>query len=144
MLNVVINHLFVQYLTVYHLLLINQFLYLPMQLAFNLLLIILTELPIIGFFFRKRKRKNALIICLFVNIVTWPVINIIRLNTNFNLDMVQIFVVIAEGLGYWLICHIGWKKGFLISVLANAASFIITKFVYLPPDFFQKKIDIIR
>lgn len=115
-----------------------------MELAFNLLLIILVELPIVGFFFRKRKRKNALIICLFVNIVTWPAVNIIRLNTNLNLDIVQIFVVIAEGMGYWLICHIGWKKGFLISLLANASSFIITKFVYLPPDFFQKKIDIIR
>jgi hypothetical protein len=115
-----------------------------MELAFNLLLIILVELPIVGFFFRKRKRKNALFICLFVNIVTWPIVNIIRLNTNLNLDVVQLFVVIAEGMGYWLICHIGWKKGFLISLLANATSFIVTKFVYLPPDFFQKKIDVIR
>ena len=115
-----------------------------MELAFNLLLTILLELPIVGFFFRKRKRKPALIVAFFLNIITWPLVNIIRLNTSWNLDIVEIFVVLLEGTGYWLVLNIGWKKGFLISLIANAASFIITKFVYLKPEFFQKNIDIIR
>lgn len=115
-----------------------------MDLAFNLLLIILVELPIVGFFFSKRKRKSALMLCLFVNVVTWPLVNIIRLNTNWHLEIVQIFVVIAEAVGYWLVLKVGWKKGFLISILANTASFIITKFVYLPPDFFDQQVEIVR
>jgi hypothetical protein len=115
-----------------------------MELAFNLLLTILLELPIVGFFFRKRKRKAALIVALFLNVITWPLVNIIRLNTSWNLDIVEIFVVLLEGAGYWMVLSIGWKKGFFISLIANIASFVITKFVYLKPEFFQKNIDIIR
>lgn len=115
-----------------------------MELAFNLLLTILLELPIISFFFVKRKRKNAMLVAFFLNIVTWPIVNIIRLNTSWNLDVVEIFVVLLEGIGYWVVLSAGWKKSFLISIIANTVSFIVTKFVYLKPEFFQKNIDIIR
>jgi len=115
-----------------------------MELAFNLLLTLLLELPIVSFFFRKRKRKNAMMVALFLNVITWPMVNIIRLNTNWNLDVVEIFVVLLEGIGYWLILGIGWKKSFLISLIANLVSFIATKFIYIKPEFFQKNIDIIR
>lgn len=115
-----------------------------MELAFNLLLTILLELPVVSFFFRKRKRKSALLVCLLVNAITWPMANIIRLNTNWNLNMVEILVVILEGLGYWLIMNVGPKKSFLISILANLLSFVVTKHVYLKPEMFQKNMDIIR
>jgi len=115
-----------------------------MELAFNLLLTLLLELPIVSFFFRKRKRKNAMMVALFLNAITWPMVNIIRLNTNWNLDVVEIFVVLLEGIGYWVILGIGWKKSFLISLIANLVSFIATKFIYIKPEFFQKNIDIIR
>jgi len=115
-----------------------------MELAFNLLLTILLELPVVSFFFRKRKRKSALFVCLFLNLITWPMVNIIRLNTNWNLDIVEIFVVVLEGLGYWLIFNVGPWKGFIISIVANIISFTITKYVYLKPELFQKSINIIR
>ncbi len=115
-----------------------------MVLAFNLLLILLVELPIVGFFFRKRKRKLALVAGLFVNIITWPLVNIIRLNTDWNLNMVEIGVVIFEGVAYWLLLGRNWKKAILITLLANAASFIVTKSVHITPDFFQTKTNIIR
>jgi len=115
-----------------------------MDLAFNLLLTLLVELPIIGFFFRKRKRKGALMVGLLVNLITWPLVNIIRLNTDWNLNMVEIGVVVIEGLAYWLFLGRNITKAVLITVLANGASFIITKFVYIGPDFFQKKTNIIR
>lgn len=79
-----------------------------------------------------------------INVVTWPVVNIIRLNTEWNLDMVEIGVVIFEGLALWFFLGRNWKKAALISIIANGASFIITKFVYIGPDFFQKKTNIIR
>ena len=113
-----------------------------MHLAFNLLLTLLVELPIISFFFVKRKRKPALMVGLFVNLLTWPLVNIIRLNTDWNLDIVQIAVVIVEGAGYWLFLGHNLKKAAMIAVIANAVSFVITKFVQIPPDFFQKKVDI--
>ncbi len=115
-----------------------------MELAFNLLLILLIEIPVVGFFFSKRRRKNAYLVGLFVNVVTWPIVNIIRLNTNWDLNWVQVGVVVLEGALFWLLLGRNLKKAALISILANLASFLITKVVYLPPDFFQKKTNIIR
>lgn len=114
-----------------------------MDLAFNLLLTLLLEIPIVGFFFRRRKRKYAYLIGFLANIITWPIVNVIRLNTDFNLNIVQIGVVLGEGIAYWIFLECGWKKGLLISTLANLISFIVTKFVYISPDFLQKKSEII-
>lgn len=115
-----------------------------MDLAFNLLLIILIELPIIGFFYSKRRRKSAYVVGLFVNVLTWPIVNIIRLNTSWDLNWVQAGVVVLEGFAFWLLMGRNVKKAVLISIVANLVSFVVTKFVYLPPDFFQKKTNIIR
>jgi len=115
-----------------------------MDLAFNLLLTILVELPIVGFFFSKRKRRSALMVCLFVNVVTWPVVNIIRLSTDWDLNLVEIGVVVLEGIAYWFFLGRNWTKAALIAILANTASFLVTKFVHIGPDFFQKKTNIIR
>jgi hypothetical protein len=113
-----------------------------MDLAFNLLLTLLVELPIIGFFFRKRKRKAALMVGLLVNLITWPVINIIRLNTEWNLDVVEIGVVVVEGIAYWLFLGRNITKALLITVLANGASYVVTRFVHIGPDFLQKKVNV--
>jgi hypothetical protein len=114
-----------------------------MDLAFNLLLTLLLEIPLVGFFFRRKKRKNAYLIALLINIITWPIVNVIRLNTDFNLNIVEIGVIIVEAVTYWVVLATGWKKGFLIALLANLLSFTVTKFVYIGPDFLQKKSDII-
>jgi hypothetical protein len=115
-----------------------------MELTFSLLLTLILELPIVGFFFKARKRRPAYLACLFVNLVTWPIINIIRLKTDWDLNMVEIFVVIAEGLGYWFILNCGWKKAILVTLVSNAISFIVLKLVHFEPDMLPKKIDIIR
>lgn len=115
-----------------------------MELAFNLLLTILVELPIIGFFFRSKKRKTALTVGFLVNIITWPIVNIIRLNTEWDLNWVQVGVVVFEGIAYWLLLGRNWKKATILTIVANTASFIITKYVYLSPEFFQKKTEYIR
>jgi hypothetical protein len=115
-----------------------------MDLAINLLLIMLTELPIIGFFFRKRKRRFALGVGFFANIITWPIVNIIRLNTDWNLNMVAIGVVIAEGIAYYFLLGRNMKKAILITLIANGVSFFVLKYVPINPDSFQKKTDIIH
>jgi hypothetical protein len=115
-----------------------------MELTFNLLLTLLIEIPMVGFFFKKRKRRSAYLACLFVNFVSWPLFHIIRLNTSWDITLVTIVLVALEGLGYWFILNVNWKKASLITLAANAASFIITKLVHVEPDMFQKKIDIVR
>ena len=115
-----------------------------MELTFSLLLTLILEIPIAGFFFKKRKRRTAYLACLFVNLVTWPLINIIRLKTEWDLNLVEIFVVIAEGFGYWFILNCGWKKAALITIVSNIISFLIIKMVHFEPDILPKKIDIIR
>ena len=114
-----------------------------MELAFNLLLTILLELPIVGFFFKRKKRGNALLICFVVNIITWPLVNVIRLSTDWNMNIVEIGVVVTEAVAYSFLLQCGWRKGFLMSVAANTVSFLVTKFVYLTPDFFQNKSNLI-
>ncbi|HMO61494.1 MAG TPA: hypothetical protein PKC39_14730 [Ferruginibacter sp.] len=113
-----------------------------MELAFNLLITVLLELPIVGFFFRRKKRKNAYLIALLANIITWPVVNIIKLNSDFNLDIVAVGVVAAEAFIYYYFLDTGWKKALLISFFANLLSYIVTKFVHISPDYFQKKQEI--
>jgi hypothetical protein len=115
-----------------------------MDLAFNLLLTLLIELPIVAFFFRSKKRKQAITVALFINIVTWPLVNIIRLNTDWNLNIVEIGVVIVEGVGYWLFLGRHIKKSVIITVLANAASFIALKFIHYAPDTIPKAPTLIR
>jgi phosphatidylinositol kinase/protein kinase (PI-3 family) len=115
-----------------------------MELTFNLLLTLLLEIPIVGFFFKKRKRRTAYLVCLFVNLVTWPIINIIRLKTEWDLNLVEIAVVIAEGFGYWFILNCGWKKATIITIVSNIVSFVLVKLVHFEPDILPKKIDIIR
>ena len=115
-----------------------------MELTFSLLLTFILELPIAGFFFKKRKRRMAYFVCLFVNLVTWPIMNIIRLKTEWNLNIVEVFVIIAEGIGYWLILKCGWKKAILITIVSNIVSFLIIKMVHFEPDILPEKIDIIR
>ncbi len=114
-----------------------------MDLAFNLLLTILLELPVVGFFFVRKKRKNALLVCLLTNLVTWPIINILRLNTEINSDIIAIAVVAAEGAAYWFFLETGFKKGLLMSFVANLLSYILTRIIFIPGDYWQGKPDII-
>ena len=122
------------------------------NLTFNLLLTLLIEIPIVGFFFRRRKRKNAYLYAFIANIITWPVVNVIKLNWlgfNHNTmpDVSELTIatglVVVEGVIYWIFLECGWKKGFLVSIVANFISILITRFAYFGPEVFQNKPDII-
>jgi hypothetical protein len=114
-----------------------------MDLAFNLILTLLLEIPVVGFFFSRKKRKHAYLVVFLANLITWALVNIIRIKTNLNLDIVQLGVVAFEGFAYLIFMRCSWKKAFLVSIVANLLSYVVTKFVYIGPDFMQKKPDII-
>ncbi|MBL0357316.1 MAG: hypothetical protein IPP72_10725 [Chitinophagaceae bacterium] len=97
-----------------------------------------------AFFFKKRKRRYALSVGLFVNIITWPIVNIIRLNTDWDLNWVQVGVVVVEGFAYWLLLGRHIKRSIIMTIVANAASFLATKYIHISPDLFQKTPNLIR
>ncbi len=108
-----------------------------MALAFNLLLTLLIELPIIALFFAKKKRPSALMYGLLVNMVSWPVIHILKISTEVNFYWIELLVVIGEGIGIWLLTKCGWQRGLAMSVIANTLSFVIIKFLGLDTDMLQ-------
>jgi hypothetical protein len=113
-------------------------------LTINLLLLIAIELPIVGFFFRKRKRRGALLVAFFLNIAIWPIINILRFQTEWNVDVLHWIGALLEFIGYWQILKISWKKALLIAFIANLASFALIKVADIKPEMFEKKTIIIR
>lgn len=120
-----------------------------MDLAFNLLLTLLLEIPIIGFFYRSKKRSKAYLAAFLINIITWPIVNIIILNTNwfdkerlFN-PVVQLFVIAIECGFYFFFLKSPFRKVLLMTLVANLVSMITTFYVKIPPDYFQKKNDMI-
>lgn len=121
----------------------NRKLHLKMDLAFNLLLTLLLEIPFVGFFFRRKKRKYAYLVALLTNIITWVIMNILRLNTDISVYITLLLVMVAEAIAYWIFLECGGKKAFLISIIANLLSFVVTKYVYISPDFIQNKQEII-
>lgn len=116
-----------------------------LQLTFNLLLTLLVKLPIAGFFFKKRKRQPAVMMALVINVITWIVTTIIWLrNPDVNLVTVRIFTSIAEGISYWYFLGRNWKKAAIIAIISNVVCYFATQYIVLPPDFFQKKNNMIR
>jgi hypothetical protein len=113
-----------------------------MGLAFDLLLTLLIELPIIALFFKRRKRPVALMYGLLVNLISWTIAHILKISTDINIYLIEITVVIGEGIGLWLLTECGWKKGFLMSIIANSISFLATSLIHFDPDALQNKSNI--
>jgi hypothetical protein len=113
-----------------------------MDLAFNLLLIFLIEVPIIGFFFKRKKRSSAYVFAFLINAITWPIINVIRLNTDWNLIYVQCGITIVEIVAYIFFIQCSWKKALLMAIIANTLSFVATKYIKLPENLLKKPYEI--
>lgn len=115
------------------------------QLTFNLLLTLLVKLPIIGFFFRKKKRQPAVMTALMINLVSWIIGTIIWLkNPDINPFYVRICTSILEGIAYWFFLGRNWKKALLMTIITNVLSYLATQYITLPEGFFQKKDNMIR
>ncbi len=109
-----------------------------MDLAFNLLLILIIELPIIGFFFKRTKRTSAYLFALLINVITWPIMHAIRLNTEWNLLYVQCGITVIEVVAYVFLLQCSLKKALLMAIIANSLSFVAIKYIKLPENFLKK------
>jgi hypothetical protein len=113
-----------------------------MNLAFNLLLTLLIELPIVAFFFRRKKRNNALTTAFLVNLISWILINIIKLSTDNNEGYflyIEIGVVVAECIAYNIMLECGFRKAAIISLFANGIAFLIINAIHIDFDELIKK-----
>jgi hypothetical protein len=100
-----------------------------MRLTIDFLLTLLIELPIIAFFFKKKYREQAVLTAFLINLVTWPLVQVVLFSTDLNPQnpILAICIILAEASAYkiWLDCT--WKKSFLMSVIANLISFIMSQ-----------------
>lgn len=114
-----------------------------MDLALEILIILFIELPIIMLFYKKKRRGNALGCAIMINLITWSIVHIIKLSTDFNLNYVEVAVVIFEAIALLIYTKCGWRKGFSMSVIANIASFFLLKLINIDPDMFKTASNII-
>lgn len=106
-----------------------------MVLAFNFLIIILIELPIIAFLFKRKKRQAALGMAFLINIISWSITHIIFFTFDVNMYYVAVVLAIGEAIAFHFLLPCSWKKAFIISIIVNSLSFLITH--TLPSDIFQ-------
>lgn len=114
-----------------------------MDLAFNLLLVLLIEISVAGFFFRSKKRNNVYLFAFLINIISWPLIHVIHLNTDWNLLYANIIIAFGEFIAYYFLIRCSVKKAFLIALTANTLSYFATKYITLPENLFKKPEEII-
>lgn len=115
-----------------------------MGLALNFLLTILIELPIIAFFFKRRKRKAAILMGLLINIISWSIAHIIFFSTDINIYYVAIGLAIGEAIAFHQFLECNWKKAIIMSLIVNSLSFAAARLVPIDIDVFPTKRGVIR
>lgn len=120
-----------------------------MELAFNFILILLIEILVTGYFFRRKKRKKVYMAAFLMNIITWPLVNIIILNTDwydkarlFN-PLVQIPMIVGEIIFLRFYVPTTNRKAIIMGIAVNIVSILATYYIKLPAGLFQKKEDIV-
>ena len=93
-----------------------------MPFYFYFLLTLALELPIVLLFFKKRW-KFALLIGLLLNLFTWPLLHLLLYYTHIDINIAELGVTAAEGIGYWIFMECKWQKAFGVSLLANGFSY---------------------
>ena len=89
---------------------------------FYFLLTLIIELPIVVLFFKK-EWQYALLIGFLLNLFTWPLLHVLLVYTNINLNILELSVAITESIGYFLLLQCSWKKAFLTGFAANILSY---------------------
>lgn len=93
-----------------------------MPIWFYFILTLLLELPIVLLFFKK-EWKWALLIGFLLNLFTWPLLHLLIYYTDTDINILEIGVAIAEGIGYTIFMKCKWYKGFGVSFLVNGFSY---------------------
>ncbi|MCW3090664.1 MAG: hypothetical protein JWP81_1733 [Ferruginibacter sp.] len=110
-----------------------------MGLAFNFLLTILIELPIIALFFKRKKRQHALLMALLINIISWSVSHVIFFSVDVNMLYVAIALAAGEAIAFHKLLDCKWIKAILMSLIVNSLSFFITHLIPGDLDIFPSK-----
>ena len=108
-----------------------------MVLAFNFIITILIELPIIALFFKRKKRQKALSMGLLVNIISWSVAHIIFFTFDLNMLYIAFALAIGETISFHYLFPCDWKKAIIISIIVNSLSYLATQSI--PADLFQSE-----
>lgn len=85
-------------------------------------LTLLLELPVWWWFHRKVQRA-WLGLFFLVNLLTWPLLQFLIEYTSVPIPALELGVVVIEGACLSALGELGWKRAFLISLLANALSY---------------------
>ena len=110
-----------------------------MGLAFNFLLTILIELPILALFFRRRKRQAAVLMALLINVISWSVAHILFFSTDINMYYLAIGIAVGEAIAFHRFLQCNWKKAIILSLTINSLSFLVTQFIPVDLDLFPSK-----
>lgn len=114
-------------------------------LTFNLLLTMAVKLPIIAFFFKKKKRPAAVSIAFIINLITWIIATIIWLkDPDVNQLHLRVGIFVLEAVAFWFFLGRNWKRAVLLSFVSNLLVYFVTMYITLPEGIFQKKDNIIR
>lgn len=109
-----------------------------MKLAFDFLLLILVELPILVLFFKRKKRQNAIYMGLLINIISWAVAHVIFFSTDVNIYYIQGLVIVGEAIAFNKVLEVSWKKAIVMSLVLNILSFLVNQVVPLDDLFYSR------
>lgn len=115
-----------------------------MGLAINFLLTLLIELPILVLFFKRKKRKAAVLMAVLINIVSWSIAHIIFFSSDLPVYYVAIGLAVGEAVAFILLLECGWKRAITLSLLANSLSFSISQLVPVDMALFDQKQEILQ
>lgn len=93
------------------------------------LLTLIIEAPVIYLFY-KSQWKQVMIPFFLLNLFTWPLLHIFLDNSDINIYLLELGVVIAEAVGYQLFTKSSWGKALLASLAANAISYFIGVIIF--------------
>jgi hypothetical protein len=91
-------------------------------------LTLLLEAPIWWWFHRKI-RTPWVVLFFLLNLLTWPALQFCVAYTDVSIPMLEVGVVLVEGVGIGLLGSLSWRKAFLLSFLANALSYGIGEYL---------------
>ena len=86
------------------------------------ILTLVLELPIVLLFFKK-DWKYALLIGFLLNLFTWPLLHVLMYSTDIDINILELGVALAEGIGYTIFMGCKWQKGSGVSFLVNGFSY---------------------
>jgi hypothetical protein len=93
------------------------------------LLTLIIEFPVVYLFYKKQL-KHVLLPFFLLNLFTWPLLHIFLDNSDYNIYLLELCVVIIEAIGYKLFMKSSWGKAFFVSFVANALSYFIGVLIF--------------